>query len=247
MAMTMRILPSRAQLQMWKGKLTGASKGHDLLKRKLDGLKKTFNEVLHDILKTKKGLGDDMNEAVFALAEAQWGAGDFGRILVETVKRASNQVRLGLTPKGGVYLPVFHSKQELGDEATKQLGISGGGAAIQKCKEKFNKLLKLLITIAGLQSSFFTLDEIIKITSRRVNALENVVIPRIQGAIAYIKRELDEQEREDFFRLKKVQDTKKKHIERERAQKENEDRAAAAEEESHNILNMEEKDADIIF
>lgn len=242
----MRVLPSRAQLQMWKGKLQGATKGHDLLKRKLEGLKKTFHEVLHDILKTKKGLGEDMNEAVFALAEAQWGAGDFGRTLVETVKRSSNQVRLGLTPRGGVYLPVFHSKQELGDEATKQLGISGGGAAIQKCKEKFNKLLKLLVTIAGLQSSFYTLDEIIKVTSRRVNALENVVIPRIQGAIEYIKRELDELEREDFFRLKKVQNTKKKHIERERVQKETEDQRAA-DVESRNLLLMEEKDEDIIF
>ncbi|GAB2298089.1 hypothetical protein Dimus_032164 [Dionaea muscipula] len=48
-------------------------------------------------------------------------------------------------------------------------------------------------------------------TNRRVNALENVVKPRIENTIGYIK---DELEREDFFRLKKIQGYKKKEIER---------------------------------
>ena len=41
-------------------------------------------------------------------------------------------------------------------------------------------------------------------TNRRVNALENVTIPHIEGILAYIEKELDELEREDFTRLKKV-------------------------------------------
>jgi V-type H+-transporting ATPase subunit D len=52
------------------------------------------------------------------------------------------------------------------------------------------------------------LDEAIKITSRRVNALEYVVIPRIEDTIAFVLAELDELEREEFFRLKMVQNKK---------------------------------------
>ena len=70
-------------------------------------------------------------------------------------------------------------------------------------------LLKLLMDIASLQTQYFTLDEVIKITNRRVNALEFVVVPRIDWTIKYIEKELDEQDREDFFRLKRVQDKKK--------------------------------------
>jgi len=47
-------------------------------------------------------------------------------------------------------------------------------------------------------------------TNRRVNALEFVLIPRIDDIISYIKDELDEIDREDFVRIKKTQDNKKK-------------------------------------
>ena len=72
-----------------------------------------------------------------------------------------------------------------------------------------------------------TLDEVIKVTNRRVNALEYVVIPRIQWTISYIEKELDEESREDFFRLKRVTDKKK--IDKAAALYEAEKRKAAAE------------------
>jgi V-type H+-transporting ATPase subunit D len=89
------------------------------------------------------------------------------------------------------------------------LGLTGGGQAIQKCRERFQKFLLNLIEIASLQTQFITLDEVIKITNRRVNALEFIVIPRIEFIIKYIDKELDEESREDFYRLKKVTDLKK--------------------------------------
>ena len=62
-------------------------------------------------------------------------------------------------------------------------------------------------------------------TNRRVNAIDHVIIPRIERTISYITSELDEAEREEFFRLKKIQEKKKKNIARKK--KEDLERLAA--------------------
>ncbi len=82
-------------------------------------------------------------------------------------------------------------------------------------------MLRRLVVLAGLQSQFLALDEAIHLTSRRVNALENVLIPRITRNISYISSELDELEREEIFRIKKVLEVKKRiaALELEEAQK----------------------------
>lgn len=51
------------------------------------------------------------------------------------------------------------------------------------------------------------MDEVIKVVNRRVNAIEHVIIPRTENTIKYINSELDELDREEFFRLKKVSDS----------------------------------------
>merc|ERR1712019_64460 len=73
-----------------------------------------------------------------------------------------------------------------------------------------------IIKLASLQTAFKTLDEE-KMTGRRVDALEYVIIPRIEGVMKYIEQEMDEQAREEFFRVKKVVEKKKQKLAKERA------------------------------
>ena len=100
--------------------------------------------------------------------------------------------------------------------------------------------------VASLQASFVTLDEKIKVTNRRVNALEHIVIPRFQDTLKYIDQELDEQAKEDFYRLKKVLDKKKVLIEQE--EKEKSLQMGVTEAETGKPQNLlEEFDEDLIF
>ena len=57
-----------------------------------------------------------------------------------------------------------------------------------------------MIDLASLQTAFTILDEVIKLTNRRVNAIEHVIIPRVENTIKYINSELDEMDREEFYR-----------------------------------------------
>merc|ERR1712187_189699 len=93
----------------------------------------------------------------------------------------------------------------------------GGGAVINACRETYFKAVTQLVRLASLQTAFKTLDEEIKMTGRRVNALEYVIIPRIEEVMKYIEQEMDEQAREEFFRVKKVVEKKKQKLAREKA------------------------------
>ena len=136
------------------------------------------------------------------------------------------------------------------------IGITGGGQAINKARTAFTKYLKMLCEIASLQTQFVSIERVLKITKRRVNALEFVVIPRIQMTIKMIEDELDELDREDFFRLKVVQDKKKEAKDIEEAEMAARNQKGGAEdkvedEEDADIFGVDEvvedDDDDVIF
>ncbi|KAK1940506.1 V-type proton ATPase subunit D [Phytophthora citrophthora] len=206
-------------LTVFKGKRVGAKKGFELLKKKADALKMRFQAMLREIQKTKMSMSQEASEAFFSLTQAQYAAGDFRTKVIESVSTAEIRTQNRIDNVAGVKLPVF-TEVEVSREKSENIGLAGGGGKIQNCREKFRVLLRALIKLASLQvkwlqvgtnTSFVTLDEALKVTNRRVNALDNVTIPRIENTISYITRELDELEREDFVRIKKVQANKQDH------------------------------------
>lgn len=207
MAAAENIPPTRMNLTTYKGKHIAASKGYDLLKRKSDALKVRFRDIMKQIYQTKVGMAEQSSSSFFSLTAAEYAAGNFRSKILETNMVASVRVNSRTDNVAGVKLPVFN-QYNTGADNSETLGLAGGARKIVACKEKFSDYLKALIKLASLQTSFVTLDEALKVTNRRVNALENVTIPRIVATLAYIGRELDELEREDFTRLKKVQANK---------------------------------------
>jgi len=245
-------------LQTFKGKCVGAKKGHKLLKQKRDALKTKFQSMLKEIVETKLEVGIGLKDAAFSLAKAQWAnAGDeITSTVLERAKRPSITCKLTADNIAGVKLPVFKMLHDpTKDAAVQTIGVAHGGAVISACRETYFKAVVALIKLASLQTAFYTLDEEIKMTSRRVNALEYVIIPRIEAVIIDIEQELDEQARDDFIRIKKVVQKKKEKIEREKIEQiaENAEKAARgitvlkATLEAAPSLLSNSKDPDLVF
>lgn len=200
-----------------KAKLKGAITGHSLLKKKSDALTIRFRAILSKIVENKQLMGTTMREASFSLAAAKYAAGDITPTVLENVTNTTAiRVKMGHENVAGVHLPMFAKSSDghggSGGGASELTGLSKGGQQIHKSRDAYLKALDALIDLASLQTAFLTLDEVIRVTNRRVNAIEYVVKPRLENTINYIISELDENEREEFYRLKKVQGKKKRDI-----------------------------------
>ena len=86
------VVPTVTVLAVMKGRLTGAVKGHALLKKKADALTMRFRQILKKIVQTKQDMGKNMRQSAFALTEAKYAAGDFRHTVFDGVETATVKV-----------------------------------------------------------------------------------------------------------------------------------------------------------
>ncbi|KAG8905276.1 H(+)-transporting V1 sector ATPase subunit D, partial [Tulasnella sp. 408] len=262
------IFPTRMALTNTKLRLKGAQTGHSLLAKKRDALTTRFRSILKKVDEAKRKMGRVMQLASFSLAEVTYATGDISYQVQESVKTASFKVKAKQDNVSGVLLPAFEVDRDPSGSGVANrtvtnnttnpsdfnlTGLGRGGQQIQKSKEVYAKAVETLVELASLQTAFTILDEVIKATNRRVNAIEHVVIPKLENTIKYVMSELDEMDREEFFRLKKVQGKKKRDAAAAEAKRLADLKAAGGEIEegatdrapAANLL--EEKDEDVIF
>ncbi|CAI7627543.1 unnamed protein product [Penicillium viridicatum] len=246
------VFPTRQSLGLMKNKLKGAEIGHSLLKRKSEALTKRFRDITRRIDEAKQKMGRVMQIAAFSLAEVSYAVGgDIGYQIQESAKQARFRVRTKQENISGVLLPTFESYTQEGVNDFGLTGLGKGGQQIQRCRETYARAVETLVELASLQTAFLILDEVIKVVNRRD-----------------INSELDELDREEFYRLKKVSGKKKRDVAaadaeilaaRQKAEEEqaaNPDAPAAtatatapailAEEETTDVLG-EQEDNDVIF
>ncbi|PSR76045.1 hypothetical protein PHLCEN_2v8707 [Hermanssonia centrifuga] len=206
------IFPTRMALTNTKLRLKGAQTGHSLLAKKRDALTTRFRAILKKVDEAKRKMGRVMQLASFSLAEVTYATGDISYLVQEQAKSASFKVKAKQENVSGVVLPAFEVDRVPGTDFN-LTGLGRGGQQVIRSKEVYAKAVETLVELASLQTAFMILDEVIRATNRRVNAIEHVVIPRLENTVNYIVSELDEMDREEFFRLKKVQGKKKRDAE----------------------------------
>ena len=95
------------------------------------------------------------------------------------------QVRLStkVDNVAGVKIPVFQRVDVDAKDSSALVGLARGGQKLEDARTSFKKALDSLVVLASLQTSYVALDAAQKLTNRRVNALEYVVIPRLEDTV----------------------------------------------------------------
>jgi V/A-type H+-transporting ATPase subunit D len=198
--------PNRSEFLKIKKRIDLARKGHKLLKMKRDGLIVEFFKVL----KEAKTLRAEIVETYVAARRMEAIAESIeGKIAVESAALALKdvpRVHVETANVMGVKVPQVISRAKDIGEMPLGIGIIGTGISIEEAARSYAHLLQLIIRAAQYETELRRLIEEIDKVKRRVNALEFKVIPELKHAEGLIRFRLEELERENVFRLKRMKD-----------------------------------------
>ncbi len=198
------IKPTRSELIDLKKKITLSERGYKILKMKRDGLILEFFKVLEQAKDTRGELMEKYEHARELMAVANTVEGAIG------VKAAAFSVQevpaIAVTSKNimGVVVPNIDASRVKKSLMERGYGILGTTPVIDETALAFEELVEAIIRSAEVETTMKRLLDEIESTKRRVNALEFKVIPEMTAARDFIKMRLDEMEREELFRLKKI-------------------------------------------
>lgn len=184
-------------------RVKGAEKGKNLLERKCEALKMRHKEVAAELYAKKLELEEKIEKALFQFRRIELYGGDV-RLAIHQANTLPLNIVADMQSITGMAFPTLSLQKQI--KPMYFLGASG--RLIGECRTRFLECLSLMVSIGSTQLTFTLLDQLVYATNRRVSALEHVLIPRLENTIRYIQSELDELDREEFFRLKKVQNKK---------------------------------------
>jgi V/A-type H+/Na+-transporting ATPase subunit D len=207
-----KVNPTRSELLYRRQQIRLAVQGMELLKKKRDALLREFLPIIDETMKLSLRLERATADAQSALALTKAVEGKAVLQSVGFATKGEVLVDIFGTHVMGVPIPVIRkSTAPIKTELTRGYGITGVSARIDNTAAKFEEIIDLMIQSADIETRLRRLGEELQKTNRRVNALENTVVPELQEQVKFIFSALDERAREDHFRLKKV---KKKIVER---------------------------------
>jgi len=198
------VKPTRSELINLKKRIALSERGYKILKMKRDGLILEFFKVLEQAKDTRGELMEKYEHARELMAVANTVEGAIG------VKAAAFSVQevpaIAVTSKNimGVVVPDIESSKVRKGLNERGYGILGTTSVIDETALSFEDLVDSIIRSAEIETTMKKLLDEIESTKRRVNALEFKVIPELTAARDFIKMRLDEMEREELFRLKRI-------------------------------------------
>jgi len=202
--------PTRMNLLSRKSQLVLAREGVDLLKHKREALMSQFMDLIKPLMEKRRQLHDKMVKAFHCMNTARSIDGWEGLRSAVLLHEKKINVDIKKEINWGVEIPKIENVENINelDTRSREPYSSSITLRIFETKDRFEKILNQILELAPLEASLKRLGSEIRKTTRRINALEEMLIPRIQNEIGFIRSTLEEREREDNFRLRRIKNKK---------------------------------------
>ena len=198
--------PTRSEELRLKERIELAENGHDILEKKRDGLIHEFMQVIGDARDVNEELAELFSGARESLQRAKVFDGE--DIIRSSAMTIQSEPGIAAEQQNimGVVVPEIESTEVQREILEREYGLTDSTSRIDSAADKHEKLLEKIVEAAETQTKILKLLEEIEKTKRRVNALEHKTIPEMKGALDYVSQTLEENEREETFRMKKIKE-----------------------------------------
>lgn len=196
--------PTRMELLKLKDREKLAVKGHGLLKEKRNALIMEFFNILERVKGSREEVEKKLAEAFEDLTAAQIIMGDLAVNKAAMSVKESVHVDIDSRSVMGVVVPIIETETAKKTLVDRGYGFVDTSAKLDEAARKFEEAIILTIELAEIEKTIILLAAEIESTKRRVNALEHIIIPRLENTVKYIEMRLEEMERENFVRLKMI-------------------------------------------
>jgi V/A-type H+/Na+-transporting ATPase subunit D len=199
-----QVTPTRSELIRVKARIKLSQLGHKLLKMKRDGLMYELFAVLPKVKDIRANLVKDYQNCVRRLAIAQAYEGQIEIKSVAFSRRSPPTVKMGKKNIMGVVVPRVEADQVKRPLLERGYGVVVTSSMVDELVDAYEALTDQIVKAAELETTLKRLLDEVEKTKRRVNALEFKVIPELNDIKNFITLRLEEIERENIFRLKRV-------------------------------------------
>ncbi|MEJ5312063.1 MAG: V-type ATP synthase subunit D [Anaerolineae bacterium] len=199
--MPQQIAPTRSNLFRTRQALKLAQEGYEILDKKREVLTTELIRHAHDAAAQQTRVWQKLDKAYQALVEARLSMGQERLEWTALAVNKTVEVEIKLRSIMGVVIPTIEAH---GAPPEMPYGLGDTTVAVDEATVRFREVLDEIPRLSEMMTSVWRLARELQKTQRRVNALQYIFIPQYEATIKYIENALEEREREETFRLKRL-------------------------------------------
>jgi len=202
MSFGQNVAATKIELLKFKRSSQVASMVRKILDDKRKVLLKNIEEMITEASKARGGIWEPLQDVYKSVNEAYLTLGTNTVDSVAQSAPAVMEVDMKIRRVVDVKIPALTVTEK--DTKSMPYGFADTNSSIDRASKQIKAMLPKICKAAEYENSIFSLAKALEKTQKLLNALENVIIPQYQSKIKFILATLEEREREEFVRLKKV-------------------------------------------